>query len=64
MASIELSARELRLVDAALRAYRDDFGHDQAELLRELKALIAKLAAPLPSGRPDPDHSPSAVTEL
>jgi len=40
---IELSERELRLLHAALHSYLDDFGHEEADVLRELKALIAKL---------------------
>jgi hypothetical protein len=43
MHTIELSEEELRIVYAALHSYLDDFGHEQADLLREVKALIAKL---------------------
>jgi hypothetical protein len=43
MHTIELSEAELRIVYAALHSYLDDFGHEQADLLREVKALIAKL---------------------
>jgi len=46
MHTIELSADELRLLHAALHSYLDDFGHDEADVLRELKALIAKLPEP------------------
>jgi hypothetical protein len=45
MHTLELTAEELRLVHAALRSYLDDFGHKEADLLREIKALIAKLPA-------------------
>ena len=45
MHSIELTAEELRLVHAALQAYLDDFGHEEADVLREIKALLAKLPA-------------------
>ena len=45
MHTIELTPEELRLVHAALKAYLDDFGHDEADLLREIKALLAKLPA-------------------
>ena len=41
--TIELTERELRLIHAALHSYLDDFGHEEADLLREIKALIAKL---------------------
>ena len=43
MHTIELSEDELRLVHAALHSYLDDFGHEEADVLRRLKALIAKL---------------------
>jgi hypothetical protein len=42
MHTIELSDEELRLVHAALHSYLDDFGHEEADLLRKLKALLAK----------------------
>ena len=40
---IELDDDELRLVQAALHSYLDDFGHEEAELLRDIKQLIVKL---------------------
>ena len=43
--TIELNDDELRLIHAALHSYLDDFGHEEADLLREIKALIAKLPA-------------------
>jgi hypothetical protein len=43
MHTIELSDEELRMVYAALHSYLDDFGHDEADVLRQIKALIAKL---------------------
>jgi hypothetical protein len=43
MHTIELTDEELRLLRAALRSYLDDFGHEEADLLRRIKALIAKL---------------------
>ena len=46
MHTIELTEDELRLLQAALHSYLDDFGHDEADVLRELKALIAKLPRP------------------
>jgi hypothetical protein len=45
MHTIELTDEELRLVHEALRAYLDDFGHEEADVLRRVKALLAKLAA-------------------
>jgi hypothetical protein len=46
MYTIEVSEEELRLLREALRAYLDDFGHEEAELLRKIKALLAKLPLP------------------
>ena len=42
MHTIELTAEELRR-RAALQAYLDDFGHEEADVLRDIKALVAKL---------------------
>ena len=46
MHTIELTDDELRLVRAALNAFLEDFGHDEADVLRQLKQLLAKLPAP------------------
>ena len=46
MHTIELSDEELRLLHAALRSYLDDFGHEEADILRRVKAVIAKLPRP------------------
>ena len=43
MHTIELTDEELRMVHQALHSYLDDFGHDEADVLRAIKALIAKL---------------------
>ena len=45
-----LNDDDLRLLRAALHSYLDDFGHEQADLLREIKELIARLPTP---GVPD-----------
>jgi hypothetical protein len=45
MHTIELSDDELRLVHAALHSYLDDFGHEEADVLRQIKSLLAKLPA-------------------
>ena len=45
MHTLELTAEELRLLHAALHSYLDDFGHEEADLLRQIKELIAKLPA-------------------
>jgi hypothetical protein len=41
--TLELNDDELRLLRVALQSYLDDFGHEESDLLREIKALIAKL---------------------
>ena len=46
MHTIDLSEEELRLLHAALHSYLDDFGHEEADLLRRIKALIARLPTP------------------
>lgn len=46
MHTIELSDEDLKLVHAALHSYLDDFGHEEADLLRSIKAVIAKLPQP------------------
>jgi hypothetical protein len=43
MHTIEITEEELTLVRAALHSYLDDFGHDEADVLRRLKELLAKL---------------------
>jgi hypothetical protein len=46
MHTIELSDEELKLLHAALHSYLDDFGHEEADILRDVKAVIAKLPRP------------------
>ena len=46
MHTIELTDEELRILQQALRSYLDDFGHDEGDLLRAIKALLAKLPPP------------------
>jgi hypothetical protein len=41
--TIELTDEELRLVRAALRSYLEDFGHDEADVLRAIKQVLTKL---------------------
>jgi hypothetical protein len=45
-----LNDDDLRLLRAALHSYLDDFGHEEADLLREIKELISRLPTP---GVPD-----------
>ena len=46
MHTIELTDEELRLVRAALTSYLEDFGHEEADILRAIKAVLAKLPPP------------------
>jgi hypothetical protein len=46
MHTIELSDAELKLLNAALHSYLDDFGHEEGDVLRAIKALMAKLPQP------------------
>jgi hypothetical protein len=43
MHTIQVTDEELRLLHEALHSFLDDFGHEQTDVLRALKALIAKL---------------------
>jgi hypothetical protein len=45
MKRLELDDDELRLLVAAVRSYLDDFGHEEADVLRRVKQLLAKLQA-------------------
>jgi hypothetical protein len=45
MHTIEITEEELTLVRAALRSYLDDFGHEEADVLRRIKEILAKLPA-------------------
>ena len=62
MHTIELTDDELRLVHSALHAYLDDFGHEEADVLREIKAVLAKL--PAQGGQLADELSPERLTEL
>ena len=43
--TLELTDDDLRLLLSAVRSYLDDFGHEEADLLRRVKRLLAKLEA-------------------
>jgi len=45
VATVELTESELRLVREALKSFLDDFGHDEAEIVAEIRALLDKLPA-------------------
>jgi hypothetical protein len=46
MHTIELTEEELRIVRNALQSFLEDFGHDEADLLRSIKQVLAKLPQP------------------
>jgi hypothetical protein len=46
MHTIELTEEELRVVRNALQSFLEDFGHDEADILREIKQVLAKLPQP------------------
>ncbi|MDX6505479.1 MAG: hypothetical protein QOG06_123 [Gaiellaceae bacterium] len=48
--TLELTDDELRLLQAALHSHLDDFGHEEADVLRRIKDLLGKLPTP---GVPD-----------
>jgi len=45
-----LTDEELPLLRAALHSYLDDFGHEESDVLRRIKDLIARMPTP---GVPD-----------
>jgi hypothetical protein len=48
--TLELTDDDLRLLRAALHSYLDDFGHNESDVLRQIKELIARMPTP---GVPD-----------
>jgi len=47
--TIEFTEDEVRLLHNALRSFLSDFGHDEADIVAQLRALIAKLPQASPS---------------
>ena len=43
MHTLELTDDELRLLHDSLHSYLNDFGHDEADVLRRIKNLLQKL---------------------
>jgi hypothetical protein len=41
--TLDLTPKQLKILHSALRAMRDDFGHDQPEVHRIIHELLAKL---------------------
>jgi hypothetical protein len=54
---IEVTDLELALISSALRAFLMDFGHDEAETVRAIRQVIAKL----PKIEPEVTASPTTV---
>jgi hypothetical protein len=66
MHTLELTGEELRLLHSALHAYLDDFGHDEADVLRAIKALLAKLpaeSAPISAAELTPERLAALLRE-
>lgn len=53
MNTIHLTDAELEMARNGMRAYLRSFGHDEADTLVQIKAVIAKLAA----AQPEPEAS-------
>ena len=49
---IELTDDELRLLRSALHSFFDDFGHEEADVLARIRALMSKM----PEVEPDAQH--------
>lgn len=60
MYTVELTDDELRIARSALRSYLNDFGHDEVDVLRLVKRLLAKINEVERAG--DPDADPAAET--
>ena len=46
---VELTQAELTMLVDALRSFESAFGHDEADVLHAIKALLAKLTASTPA---------------
>ena len=55
MNTIHLTDRELEMARHALQSFLQDFGHDEAETVQEIRAVIDKLNAAHPGGE-DPRY--------
>ncbi|HSE08868.1 MAG TPA: hypothetical protein VLB29_09385 [Nocardioidaceae bacterium] len=50
MNTVHLTDRELEMARHALKAYLQAFGHGEADTVKEIKHVIAKLQAAQPEG--------------
>jgi hypothetical protein len=55
---IEVTDRELALISSALRAFLNDFGHDEADVVRSILQILAKLPKTKPEVTAGPAPSP------
>jgi hypothetical protein len=46
--TLELTGAEVHLLRNALHSFMSDFGHDEANVIADIRALLAKLPAPAP----------------
>ena len=46
MHTIELTDQELRIVREALHSFLNDFGHEEHDVLVQIKQVLARLPAP------------------
>jgi hypothetical protein len=52
MYTVELNDAELQLVRSAISAYVQHFGHDEADVLHDLKAVLARFPKPVSATTP------------
>jgi hypothetical protein len=52
VATIELTDEEVTLLRNALKSFLDDFGHEEADVVARIQALLAKLPAAADSNEP------------
>jgi hypothetical protein len=52
VATLELTDDEVMLLRSALHAFLDDFGHEEADVVARIQALLAKLPAAGASNEP------------
>jgi hypothetical protein len=55
--NLPLTGAELRIVESAVRSFLSDFGHDEADLVGQTRAVLDKIAA----ARSNPGGEPQAA---
>ncbi len=61
---LELNPRQLKVTHTALRALRDDFGHDEAQVHALVEEVLAKLPDEHAIRAIQLDHEPTAAEEI